>query len=193
MASKIDLISNALILIGDLPITSLTGNARAQVVSSKLYDNVVQAELSKYRWGFARKKLQLSKSAVSPVGTEFSTQYALPSDLIQFIKVNPPINYQILTSTINGATGSYIQTDYSGDLYCDYIHNISEANFPAYFAKLIEYALARDFALAIRDSATVKTAMSEEYLNASRMARYTDSQQHPITPIQDRPFLDVRY
>jgi hypothetical protein len=35
--------------------------------------------------------------------------------------------------------------------------------------------------------------MAEEYINASRMARYTDSQQHPITPIQSRPFLDVRY
>jgi hypothetical protein len=193
MASKIDLISNALILIGDLPITSLTGNARAQVVSTKLYDNVVQAELSKYRWGFARKKVQLSKSSVAPVGTEFQTQYALPSDLIQFIKVNPPVNYQILASTIDGATASYVQTDYNGDLFCDYICNITEASFPAYFEKVVEYALAKDFALAIRDSATVKEAMAAEYENASRMARYTDSQQHPITPIQDRPFIDVRY
>ena len=29
-------------------------------------------------------------------------------------------------------------------------------------------------------------------MNASRMARFTDSQQHPQTPIQDRPFISVR-
>ena len=38
MASKINLISNALILIGDLPITSLTGNTRAQTVANNLYE-----------------------------------------------------------------------------------------------------------------------------------------------------------
>ncbi len=65
--------------------------------------------------------------------------------------------------------------------------------FPVHFAKMIEYALARDFAMSIRDNATTKQIMAEEYINASRMARYTDSQQHPITPIQSRPFLDVRY
>jgi hypothetical protein len=185
MASKIGLISNALILIGDLPITSLTGNSRAQVVANNLYDNVVQNEFTKYRWGFARKKAQLGKEATAIVGTEYSDKYTLPSDLLTLIKLNPNQPYQIIENKV------YI--NYSGDLYCDYIANVSESVFPVHFAKMIEYALARDFALAIRDSATVKTAMAEEYLNASRMARYTDSQQHPITPIQDRPFLDVRY
>jgi hypothetical protein len=193
MASKIGLISNALILIGDLPLTSLTGNSRAQQVANNLYDNVVQSELSKYRWGFARKKVQLSKSSVAPVGTEWSTQYQLPSDLITFIKVNPPVNYQILSSHVNGATSSYVHTNYSNDLFCDYIHNVSEANFPAYFEKVIEYALAKDFALSVRDSVTTKEAMAAEYVAASQMARYTDSQQHPITPLQSRPFIDVRY
>jgi len=55
MATKIELISNALILIGDLPITSLSGNTRAQTVANNLYDNIVQNEMTKFRWGFARK------------------------------------------------------------------------------------------------------------------------------------------
>mgnify|MGYP003115477983 CR=1 FL=1 len=59
MATKIELISNALILIGDLPITSLDGNTRAQTVANNLYDNIVQSELTKFTWGFARKKAQI--------------------------------------------------------------------------------------------------------------------------------------
>ena len=185
MASKIGLISHALILIGDLPITSHTGNSRAQVVANNLYDNIVQNELTKYRLGFARKKAQLNKDATAIVGTEWSDKYTLPSDLLTLIKLNPNQPYQIIENKV------YI--NHSGDLYCDYIANVSESLFPAYFSKMIEYALARDFAMSIRDNATTKQIMAEEYINASRMARYTDSQQHPITPIQSRPFLDVRY
>ena len=82
MPSKINLVSNALILIGDLPITSLTGSSRAQTVANNLYDNIVQNELTKYRWGFARKKAQLAKVAGTPVGTEYSTMYQMPADLL---------------------------------------------------------------------------------------------------------------
>ena len=185
MASKIDLISNALILIGDLPITSLTGNARAQVVANNLYDNIVKAELTKYRWGFARKKAQLNKDATAIIGTEWNAKYTLPSDLLTLVKINPNQPYQIIEDKV------YV--NHSGDLFCDYIADVPENEFPVHFAKMIEYALAKDFAMSVRDNATTKQIMAEEYLNASRMARYTDSQQHPITPMQSRPFLDVRY
>ena len=42
MASKIDLISNALILIGDTPINALTGGSRRETVANNLYDNIVK-------------------------------------------------------------------------------------------------------------------------------------------------------
>jgi hypothetical protein len=77
MASKIQLISNALILIGDLPITSLEGNSRAQTVANNLYDNIVQNEMTKFRWGFARKKAQLDLTVTVPVGTEWQSIYQL--------------------------------------------------------------------------------------------------------------------
>jgi hypothetical protein len=184
-SSKLSLINNALILIGDVPLTSLTSGTRAQVVATSLYDNIVQSELSKHRWGFARKKAELSKDVAAPVGTEWQTTYTLPADMQVLIKLNPSIPYQIL--------GDKVYCNYSGTLYCDYIYSPSEGEFPAYFSKMIEYALAMDFAPSIRDSASSMQILANQYLNASRMARYTDSQQHPQTPIQDRPFIDVRY
>lgn len=184
MASKIDLISSALILIGDEPINSLTGNSRAQKVGNNLYDNIVQNELTKHRWGFARRKAQLSLLVDVPIDNDWANIYQLPSDLLVFIKLNPHTNFQ--------RYGSKIYTNYSGTLHCDYIKNVSEANWPVYFSKMIEYALAREFAPAIRDSAASADRMAAEYLNASRMARATDSMQHPQTPIVSRPFIDVR-
>lgn len=186
MASKIDMVSNALILIGDNPINSLTGNSKAQVVASNLYDSIVQSELSKHRWGFARRKAQLAKTTETPIDSDYNSIHQLPTDLIALIKTNPNTNYQILGSKIYSNIGNNKFT-------IDYIANVPESEWPVYFVEMIQYALARNFATAIRDSSASRVEMTNEYTNASRMARYTDSQQHPITPIQDHPFVNVRF
>jgi len=185
MASKIDLISNALILIGDTPINSLTGGTRAQQVASNLYDNIVQNELTKHRWGFAKKKAQLSLTTDVPVDDEWKSIYQLPTDLLFLIKLYPTTNYAVY--------GDKVYTDVSDALYCDYIYNVPESEWPVYFAKMIEYALARDFASSVRDSDSARQTMSAEYLNQSRMARYTDSQQYPVVPLRHNPFTSVRF
>lgn len=185
MADKIGLISNALILIGDLPINSVSGNDRRQTVAANLYDNIVQNELSKHRWGFARRKAQLSLLVTEPLDDDWRSIYQLPTDLITLIKLNPNTSYQIY--------GDKVYTNLSQELHCDYIRNVGESEWPVYFSKMIEYALARDFASSIRDSAASADRMAGEYLNASRMARYTDSMQHPQTAIVDRPFVSVRF
>ena len=184
--SKLSLINNALILIGDVPLTSLTSGTRAQVVATSLYDNIVENELSKFRWGFARKVAQIALDVAAPIGNEWESKYTLPADMLNLIKLDPSINYQIIENKV--------YCNYSGALYCDYIANITDpADWPIYFAKMIEYALGMDFAPSIRDSAASMELLANQYLNASRMARFTDSQQHPQTPIQDRPFINVRY
>jgi hypothetical protein len=334
MSTKLQLINSALILIGDLPLDSLVGTTRAHVVTNALYDNIVQNELSKFRWGFARKQAQLSKafqpsasgSPSNPVvwgvfdgatingdvytfpssaasyagfynenvslfpfdfstgGTlsftgaipaggvdvslnfkfeanpfpdivpffvtdsitvtgeaeatytvtipdqgnntfnsflmfletrdagviikdvtitsdvavkpsfNYSNVYRAPSDLLTLITLSPSVNYQVYSDdNAPGSTGyQNVFVNHSGDLFCDYIYNVSESDWPVYFSKMVEYALGMDFAPAIRDSAVSMELLANQYQNASRMARFTDSQQHPQTPIQSRPFIDVR-
>ncbi len=103
-SSKLSLINNALILIGDRPLTSLTDGTRAQIVATNLYDNVVENELSKHRWGFARKKAEISKDVAAPVGNEWQTTYTLPADMITLIKLEPNIPYQILATRFTATT-----------------------------------------------------------------------------------------
>lgn len=184
MASKINLISNALILIGDEPINSLTGNSRKQTVAANLYDNIVQNELSKHRWGFARRKAQLSLLVDEPIDNDWQSIYQLPTDLLVFIKLNPSVGYQ--------RYGDKIYSNLSQTLHCDYIKNVAESEWPVYFSKMIEYALAKDFAPSIRDSAISKKELKDDYKDQSRTAKYLDSMQHPQTPIVDRPFINVR-
>jgi hypothetical protein len=201
MATKLGLINSALILIGDVPLTSLTSGTRAQVVATTLYDNIVQSELSKFRWGFARRQEQLIRAGAPGVGIlkplfDWSAVYRLPANMVSLIRLSPNIPYQVYSEEISSpepAGNQAVYVNYEGDLFADYIYNASEVDWPSYFSKMIEYALAMDFAPAIRDSAASMELLANQYLNASRMARYTDSQQHPQTAIQDRPFINVRY
>lgn len=185
MASKIDVISSALVLIGDAPINSLATAGRAQEVANALYDRTVANELSKFRWSFARARAQLSLTTSTPVGNEWSSIYQLPTDLIVLIKTEPLINYKIY--------GDKLYCNSSSALYCDYIYNAPESEWPEYFAQIIVYALATDFAASIRDSSTMGAEMAARYSDAARMARYQDSQQQPQTPIRSTPFISVRF
>ncbi len=186
MATKIDLISNALIMIGDSPISSLDGGTRREVVADKLYDNIVQNELTKHRWTFARKQVEITKQVSTPPDPNgWSSIYQLPTDLLFLITVSPDSNYQVY--------GDKLYSNSSNELYADYIYNVAEADWPVYFAKVVEYALAMDFAASIRDSSAARGEMASAYVNASRMARFTDSQQAPVERIRSNPFASVRY
>lgn len=186
MASKIDLISNALILIGDTPINSLTGGSRRETVANNLYDNIVQNELTKHRWGFARRQEQMSRLTDVPVNpNQWATIYQLPTDLLFLVTVSPDSNYQIY--------GDKVYSNSDGALFADYIANTPENEWPVYFAKMIEYALAMDFAASIRDSSAARGEMAAAYVNASRMARFTDSQQYPTQQVRSNPFTNVRF
>lgn len=186
MASKIDLVSSALVLIGDSPINTLTGNSKAQQTANALYDRIVRRELTKHKhWGFARRKAQLGLTTDVPEDDEWRSIYQLPTDLLVFIKLRPRVNYQIY--------GDKIYTNLSQELTCDYVRNVAESEWPEYFNYLIMIALAQSFAPAIRDDKTMKAILKEDYKDAMRDARSTDAQQHPQTPIVDSPLIDVRF
>ena len=135
MATKIDLVSAALVLIGDTPINSLIGNSRAQQVANTLYDSIVKNELTKHRWAFARAKAQIALTTEVPVDQEWQSIYQLPADILFLIKLYPSVRYQVY--------GNKVYTNNAGPLYCDYIYDVPEASWPFYFSKMIEYALAK--------------------------------------------------
>lgn len=186
MATKIELISNALILIGDTPVSSLDGGTRREVVADSLYDGIVQNELTKHRWTFARKQAEITKQAGTPPDPNgWASIYQLPADLLFLITVTPDSNYQVY--------GDKLYSNSSGELYADYIYNAPETEWPVYFCRVIEYALAMDFAASVRDSSAARGEMAAAYVNASRMARFTDSQQAPVERVRSNPFANVRY
>lgn len=185
MSSKIDLINSALVLIGDKPLNSLSEDRRASVVGKALYQDVYEGELNKHRWGFARTIADLNQLTTPPKDPNYKYAYQLPSDLLVAVRLIPN-EYDFKR---------YGYTFYSNQptVKLDYVRKVTESELPSYFVRLMTYALARDFSIAIRDETDRFQAMDIRYKEEGRNARFQDSQEHPQDAWTDSPFITTRY
>jgi hypothetical protein len=184
MSTKIEISSNALMLIGDKPISSFTDSGAGATVAANLYRSTYESVLSTHPWSFALKEQKLSKLSQTPDPlTNFNSAFQLPGDLVRLWAILPHSNYIIV--------GSLVYTN-QNDLLARYIYAPDETVLPPHFVKSLEYKLASEFAISI----TEDNAMAELYEKKFRMkvaeARAVDSQSRPQESIIDSPFIDVR-
>jgi hypothetical protein len=64
---------------------------------------------------------------------------------------------------------------------------------PAYFTKLLTYALAKDMIKAITESDDAVQIMTKKYEMQRSVAMFADAQGRPAKPAFHSPFTDVRY
>lgn len=180
--SKIQLISNALILLGDEPISSLSDSGAGAKAGANLYESSYLSMLSSHRWNFATKKTTLSRLAEAPKN-EYKYQYQLPTDIVNLITTYPVSTYRII--------GDKLYSD-SSSIDIDYVYKVTEDKFPAYFIKPFEYYLAVQLCIPVTEDYNKLEIMNRMFERESRLARYSDSQQQPSVPIQDDPYIRVR-
>ena len=78
-------------------------------------------------------------------------------------------------------------------LVLDYHSKIPESRWPNYFAKLMEYALAKEFAIQIREDTGMAQLMNQLYVGQGQKSRAVESKQRIQRPIQSQPFIQARY
>jgi hypothetical protein len=184
VATSIDIASNALILIGDDPITSFSEDSAGATAAANLYADTFKQVLAEHPWTFALKELQLSRLSQSPDDeTGYHYAFQMPADLIRLWALFPYANYTIV--------GNLIYSN-STELLARYVYNVSESLLPAHMIKTLEYRLAADFAMLITESATKAQYYEEKYRDMLAKAKSIDSQNRPQQPIIDSPFVDVR-
>ena len=184
MATSIDIVSNALLLVGDNPISSFDDPGAGAQVAAAIYPDTYTAVLSEHPWGFALKELQLSRLSAQPdPATNFQYAFQLPSDLIRIWKIMDHSNYVIV--------GSLLYSN-NKELLCRYIAQVDETELPPHFVKALEYKLASDFAISVTEDSGRAKLYEQKYLRQVALARTIDSQSRPQVPIIDSPFVDVR-
>jgi hypothetical protein len=175
MASKVEIASNAFLLLGGNTISSFTEGTEGKIATA-LYEETYRDLLSNYRWRFATKKMRLSRLTEAPEN-EFDYQFQLPTDMLTLIKPLDRIDYEIY--------GDKLYANVT-DVSIDFVYRVDEAMLPSYFTKTLEFFLASQFAIPLTDN----TSRAEFYFNAYtaqlRVARNTDANQRPGDSVYSR-------
>ena len=170
--TRFDICNKALVLVGANIITSFEEATTESTVAGQLYESTLEAMLTRVRWRFAAKQIQLSYQSVAPLG-RFKSAYAMPSDalLIHTITVNDNvIAYDRYGDKLLADTGS------SDTLICDYTFQPSEAEFPPYFKQCMVFELASLFAGSIARNDNLSTLYQQRAIAQIAIAKSTDSQ-----------------
>jgi len=154
--TKVDIAARALIMIGAQPISSFTDDSTEGLVTNNIYEEIVEASLTRTRWRFASGQKQLSLLTASPAG-RFEYAYQIPT--------NPQV-LEISTVTCNDVILPYSRYEdmiylngygSSSTVIMDYIFRQDESQFPPYFRLALIYKLASIYAGAVaRDAGMIK-------------------------------------
>ncbi len=182
LSARVRLVSNALILLGDQPIASLTEDRTGATLGANLFENTYLAMLQNHRWRFAAKSQQLARLAVKPT-TGYNYAFALPADMLYAIKGDSR-KYEVY--------GREIHCD-ATTFQLDYIHRVEEDKLPAYFAKALEFNLAKQFAVPLTGDVDKGSYYGQAADNEIKKAKFTDSTQYPEVAVQDSPYTNIRF
>lgn len=181
--SAISICSNALILLGDNPISSFSDPGAGAQTASNLYESSYINLLSMHRWRFATKKATLSRLTSNPIN-EWQYQYQLPVDNVAMITMYPNGDYELY--------GDKLYT-HSSTVEIDYVYRVDESQLPLWFAKTVEFYLAMQFAIPVTGNSTRLGEMQELFKQQLRSAKNIDSSIRPNTGVYDSPFTSIRW
>ncbi len=185
MPSSIDIASNALLLIGDNPISSFDDPGAGAQAAANLYPETKKRLLSEHPWSFALKQQRLNKLSQKPDElTNFNSAFQLPTDLIRIWDMQIRTDYILI--------GNLLYSNQE-ELLATYIFDVDEVNLPPHFVKSLEYALASDFAISVTEDTTKAGLYEQKSINAINQAMAIDSQGRPQRGIISSPLIDVRF
>ena len=189
--TNIDICARALIMIGAQPISSFSDGSTEALVASNIYDDVVEASLTRHRWRFATTQAELSLLTNTPTG-RYDYAYQVPTS---------PAVLQIITLTVNDYVipysryQNYIYLNSYGSnskVVMDYIYKVGEEYFPPHFRLALEYELAAIFAGSVaRDSNMIeqfKTLSERQFL----IAKNIDSAETTSKVLDTNRFTNLR-
>jgi hypothetical protein len=183
-ALDVEITSNALMLVGDEPISSWS-ESDGGTVSEAFYETTKNTLLATYPWSFAIKDSNLALQSEEPDPLwDFKYSHKLPQDMLRLWRIAPDLtNYDI--------SGLLLYSN-TQDLMAIYTYSCDESLFPATFRVALEYRLASKFAMSITENATVMREMQAEYVTALRLAKHIDATQKPQMSMASAPFNEVR-
>lgn len=184
--SKLDILNQAIVLLGDTAVTSFEqDDGAAAQAARQIYDRLVESlfTVDSYKFRFAVKQFKLNQLQAAPMDADdggFKYAYALPSDFLQLVVLNTRFEYEIY--------GNQIRCN-DTNLILDYVYRVDESLWPAYFEEMVVYRLAADLCMPVTDNASLEDRLMNKFDMARRTAKAIDSKQVPNKPFSQSPML----
>lgn len=188
MATKIQIISSALILLGENPTNTIGTDApKAVQTMLVLYDIFYKALLSMNRWNFALKSAPLSKINGAPKIDGWAYAYELPEDYLLISKLQPQNDFKIF--------GTYLYTNINNEVAGQYptliyVHRINESFLPAYFTEIWILKLASINAMNITANENLASRLEAKFEALLRKSQALDAQSQSPEDISGK--LQIR-
>lgn len=184
MSTDIDMASNALILLGDNPISSFTEAGFGATAAANLYNETYRDLLATHPWSFAFKEQYLNQLTSTPENvTGYTYAYQLPTDLIRIWETMENADYVIVGDKLYSNMNKILLR---------YVYQVDETSLPPHFVKTMEYKLAAEFAPFIGEQVQLANFYEQKYMMQLGKAMAIDSSSRPQVGIVDSPIVDVR-
>ena len=200
-ASDVDIVSQALELLGDDPIGGFD-ESRSAATGGRFYEDVTNSLLVRYPWKFCRKFVKLSRTNVTPPA-QWRYEFQLPGD------IGIPGVYALYRSDAQGETPfKAYQIVNNKKLYADvlelwmqYTIRPPESDWPAHFYQLAIYAMAAQLAKPITEDTELLThwwqvayGVPSDNLRGGyfAVAAQIDAQQDPPARLEEYTLVQAR-
>jgi hypothetical protein len=181
VATDVSICSNALLLLGDRPISTLSPpeDSDAGTLTANLYPQVRDWVLRAHPWNCAVKRVVLAPD-VAPPAFDYTHQFSIPDDWLRTLQCgrrDDPVDYQM--------EGRKILCD-DAAFYLVYVFkNTVEATFDSMLVQVLTLAMKAALAYPITKSASMAELSLAELKDALKQARAVDGTDNPPDTLGD--------
>lgn len=183
MPTNVSICSNALLKIGDNPISSFDEATTAARLCSNLWTTVRDGVLRAHPWNCAVKRSTLAPKA-DPPAYGFSYAFTVPADFLRLLEADTLGDHKV--------EGRDILAD-ENPLYIRYIFRNEDMNsYDTLLIDALTNRMAAELAYPITKSTTQQQACWALYSETLKLARAIDGQEDTPDALGDFPLLSVR-
>ncbi|AQG98587.1 hypothetical protein A9R05_06870 [Burkholderia sp. KK1] len=186
MTSSVSICSNALIRLGDKPISSFEDGTDAATACANLYPSVRDAMLRAHPWNSAVKRVVLAPLTMTPA-FDYAYQYQLPADWLRTIQVGA--RDCALDFTMEGQR---ILCDANSLPLVYVFHNTIESTWDDTLVELVTMKMASVLAYPITQSSSMQQSMEAQFQMAFKQAKAANGQDDRDETLGDFPLLANR-
>ena len=191
MASIVDIVNNALNILGASTISSITEDTKNARICNQRFENVRNRVFRSHPWNCLIKRVQLAQNSTAPV-IEYTYAYALPSDFLRVLKIHNGTTDSVASDMPYKVEGKNIITD-EATVYLVYVSKDTDPNnYDSYLYEVLAYQLAADMAYGITNNATLAKNLLVDADEKLRESRFVDAVENSTDTVEATEFTNAR-